>query len=124
MSTLDIIDRITDFTGVLGNLLVIGFATAAYQATRKRSLLLIAISCAISVVFSLGFLVLDGEPSWVRWGVYTLAMNLGSVLWVYGAWRLFRDYTEMVERCAQPTGCIEPGDSASVPCRTSSAPDR
>jgi len=102
MTTLDMIDRLTVFTPVLANLLVFGLATTAYQTTRKRSLLFIAICCAIEAVFAIGRWVLDDTASWLRWGAYTLAMNVSSGLWLVGCWLLFRDYVRLLGSRAQP----------------------
>lgn len=102
MTSLDMIDRFTEFGKILAEVLIFGLAVTAYNNTRKRSLLFIAISCGISAVFGLGYYVLDGSTSWFRWGAYTLAVNLSSVLWVLGSWLLFRHYVGLVGPGAQP----------------------
>jgi hypothetical protein len=103
MTTLDFIDRFTNFTGFLANVLVCAFAAMAYQNTRKRSLLFIAIACGIGAIFFIAPLIREDKPSLFYWWVYTVAMNVGSGLWIVGFWLLFRNYEELIKRSTQPS---------------------
>jgi len=115
MTPLDLIDRFTEYAGpVLAELLVLGIAITAYQRTRRRSLLLIAISCVTTAVFTIGRFVLDDKASWFWWGLYTVAVNASSVLWVVGSWLLFRHYMRLAPADAQPGASPNCGPAEQV----------
>ena len=81
--------------------LVYVLATKAYQNTRKRSLLLIAIAAALG-----GVITVVPELGTVAscWGYWYLEMAMrvaGDVLWLVGCWLLFQHYTDLIRRSAQ-----------------------
>lgn len=102
MSIPDFIDTLVSFGGFLANALVCALAVNAYRDTRKRCLLLIAVSAGIGAALAVVPWIRQPSPSWAFWGFHTVATICDLGLWVVGAWLLFRDYAGLVMRFAQP----------------------
>ena len=105
MTLPDFIDRFVEFAMFVANVLVGALATKAYQDTRKRCLLLIAVSAGIGAVLTAAPWIREDRSSWTYWGFYTVATICDLSLWVAGAWLLFRDYATLIaHRSAAPNG--------------------
>jgi len=107
MSGPDFFYRFVGFSGFLTEALVCVLSAVAYQATRKRALLLIAISAGMGAVVS----VLPELATTGGWGAWYLDMLLrvaSAAIYLIGFWLLLRSYTDLVtggaQRAASPNG--------------------
>jgi hypothetical protein len=112
MSIPDIVDRFVEFSYFLSNILVFGFATVAYQKSRKRGFLMIAVSAAIAAVLAVASSMRADKPSWAFWSFHTVATICDLYLYVVGFWLLSRDYLALPTRSAQPDAAPNGGQVA------------
>lgn len=118
MSFPDLLYRFVGFSGFLTEALVCVLAVVAYQATRQRPLLLIAVSSGMGAVVS----VLPEIPAAHGWGFWYFEMLVrvaACALYLVGVSLLFRSYTALVLGSAQRTappnaGTAEPPANSDV----------
>ncbi len=114
MTVPDFIDTFVEFCYLLANVVVCALAAMAYQGTRKRCLLLIALSAGIGAVLSIAPRLRADTPSWTFWVCYTTGSICDILLWVSGAYLLFRDYAGLLAHPAQPGAAPNVGPAASL----------
>jgi hypothetical protein len=114
MSIPDMVDRFVEFSYFLANILVFGLALVAYQNSRKRSLLMIAVSSAIAAVLAVAPWIRADEPSWAFWFLHTLATICDLSLYVVGFWLLCRDYVTVLSKTAPPSTSPNGGPATPV----------
>ncbi|MBN9694112.1 MAG: hypothetical protein J0M24_28055 [Verrucomicrobia bacterium] len=114
MSIPHIIDRFVEFSFVLANILVFKFAIVGYQNTKKRSLLMIAISSAIATILHVAPWIRADEPSLSFWSFYTVATMCDLSLYVAGFWLLTKDYVSSLTVAAQLGAAPNSGLAPSV----------
>lgn len=96
----DFLYRFVGFSSFLVNALVCVLAASAYQATRKRCLLLIAVSAGMAGVTG----ALPAVAATGGWGAWYLDMVMrvaAGALSLVGCWLLFQSYTDLVKRGIQ-----------------------
>ncbi len=101
MSFPEFVYRFVEFSGFLTEALVCVLAAVAYQATRSRAVLLIAISSGIGAVVSV-LPELAGIGQWGLWYVDMFLRVASGALYLIGFWLLFQAYTGLVAGGAQP----------------------
>jgi hypothetical protein len=114
MSVPDMIDRFVEFSYILANILVFTFSMFAYQAARKRSLLMIAVSSAIATVLLIMPWIRADEPSWAFWCFHTLATICDLCLYIVGFYLLCGDYVALLSKTPEPEGA-EPNGRPAPP---------
>ena len=95
MTLPDFIDRFVEFAGFLANMIVLGLTAAEYRRTRRRSLLLIAISAGIGAVLVAAPWIRPDVPSWGFWGFWIVATLADLTLWVIGIRLVIKEYDQI-----------------------------
>ena len=106
MTLPEFVSRSVAFAYVVANLLVFVFTATAYQDTRKRCFLILAISSGMGVILAIMPWIPVFWSSWTFWGLWNLASLADLILWVMGIRLLVNEYVKMATRIAQQRAAL------------------
>ena len=113
MNSPDFLYRFVGFSGFLTEALVCVLAANAYQVTRKRALLLIAVSSGMGAVVSV-LPELAATGGWAAWYLDMLLRVASGALYLVGFWLLLQNYTKLLTTDAQRIAPPNGGPAAAV----------
>jgi peptidoglycan/LPS O-acetylase OafA/YrhL len=103
--------RTESFAAVVTDLVMIGLLVEAYRRRARRSLLLLALTCALWFTYTvLGWIAQTESP--VFWGFLRLVGIGGSALWLAGMYRLLADLRRLDERDPAGSAAARAGEAA------------
>ncbi|MEL6397752.1 MAG: hypothetical protein AAFR26_01545 [Cyanobacteria bacterium J06626_4] len=114
MTLPEFVSRVVAFAYVVANLLVFVLATTAYQDTRKRCFLMLAISSGTGAILAILPWIPVLWSSWTFWGLWNLMSLSDLILWVIGLRLLVNEYVKMAARIAQQRAVLNANFEAPV----------